>query len=56
MALCRFNEKQKAEYNRRVTRYYNEGFFLKDARVQARTEVEGIILMERLDKKREVGQ
>ena len=54
MKRYRFNEKQKAEYNRCVTKYYNENYYLKDARAMARRDVENMIFVKELELARKV--
>jgi len=54
MKRYRFNEEQRAEYNRRVKEYYNENYYLKDARSMARRDVENQIIVKELEKAREV--
>ena len=49
MRRYRFNEQQQAEYQLRVKEYYNERFFLKDAKQKARRDVENMIFIEELE-------
>ena len=51
--MNRFNEEQKAEYNRRVKEYCNENYYLKDARAMARRDVENAIFAKELEQKRQ---
>ena len=52
MKRYRFNEKQRAEYNRRVREYCNESYYRKDARAMARRDVEDMIFVEERDRNR----
>ena len=49
MKQYRFNKEQRAEYNRRVEEYYNENYYLKNARAMARRDVENMIFAEELE-------
>ena len=52
MERYKFNAEQKAEYNRRVVQYYNQRYFLKDARAMARRDVENMIFVKELESRR----
>jgi len=56
MKRYRFNEEQRAEYNRRVKDYYNEHYYLKDARAMARRDVEDQIFVKELELAREASK